>query len=79
MPRENVKLVRKHWAELAALFPDEFTIDPPGTIADHLREQGTSFEKLPETGSDAAIQWNPEEALIGSAPLPRRLKPPPGN
>ena len=80
VPHENVELVRKHWDELAAIFPKEFQIDPLETIADHLREQGTPFEDLLETGSDAAIQWNPEEALIGTdlpdpplSNLPRKL------
>ncbi len=70
VPRENVELVRKHWDELAAIFPEEFAIDPLGPIADHMREQGTPFEELQDTGSDAAIQWNPDEALIGNDPYP---------
>lgn len=66
VPGENVDLVRSRWEELAAIFPAEFQIDPLGTIADHLEEQGIPFEELPETGSDTLIQWNPAEAIIGT-------------
>jgi hypothetical protein len=78
VPRENVELVRKHWEELAVIFPKEFQIDPLGTIADHLEEQGIPFEELPETGSDAGLQWNPDEAFIGTdAPRAHSEKPSP--
>jgi hypothetical protein len=66
VPLENVELVRSHWEELAAIFPAEFQVDPLATIKDPLEEQGIPFEELPETGSDALIQWNPDEALIGT-------------
>jgi hypothetical protein len=66
VPRENVELVQSRWDELAAIFPAEFQIDPLKTIADHLEEQGIPFEELPETGSDASIQWNPDNAIIGT-------------
>ncbi len=56
--------------ELATIFPAEFQVDPLGTIADRLEEQGIPFEELPETGSDATIQWNPDEAIIGTDPSP---------
>lgn len=65
VPRENVELVKKHWEELSNVFPKEFTIDPLGAIADPLEEKGIPFAELPETGDDAAIQWNPDEAIIG--------------
>jgi hypothetical protein len=61
-----VELVQSRWDELAAIFPAEFQIDPLKTIADHLEEQGIPFEELPETGSDASIQWNPDNAIIGT-------------
>ena len=74
VPRENVELIRRRWDELAAIFPAEFQVDPLGTIADLLEEQGIPFEELPETGSDAHIQWNPDEAIIGTdvSPLPTK-------
>ncbi len=79
VPHENVELVRKHWDELAAIFAKEFQIDPLEAIADHLREQGTPFEELPVTGSDAAIQWNPDEAFIGTDPPDPRRSASPAN
>jgi hypothetical protein len=74
VPRENVEIVRNRWEELAQIFPGEFQVDPLGIIADRLDEQGIPFEELPETGNDAAIQWNPEEALIGNDPVPLLTK-----
>ncbi len=65
VPRENVALVREHWKELAAIFPEEFTKDPLSGISDQLKENGIPFEELPNIGSDSEIQWNPDEALIG--------------
>jgi hypothetical protein len=79
VPRENVQLVRRRWEELAAIFPAEFQVDPLATIADHLEEHGVPFEELPETGSDALIQWNPEEAIIGSDTSPLLSKQTSGN
>lgn len=70
VPRENVELVKRRWEELAAIFPAEFQVDPLGTIADHLEEQGIPFEERPDTGSDAMIQWNPDEANIGTDASP---------
>lgn len=66
VPRKNVALVRRHWDELSEIFPPEFTIDPLGIIADQLEEKGIPFAELPATGNDAEIQWNPNEALIGT-------------
>lgn len=66
VPRENVELVRRHWDELSEIFPPEFTIDPLGVIVDQLEEKGIPFAELPATGNDAEIQWNPDEALIGT-------------
>jgi hypothetical protein len=70
VPRENVELVRDRWAELVKVFPEEFQVDPLAIIADRLEEQGIPFEELPETGSDAAIQWSHDAALIGADPVP---------
>ncbi len=70
VPSENVELVREHWDDLAAIFPEEFQIDPLAVIADHLEEQGIPFEELPEIGSDADIRWDPAEANIGTDPVP---------
>ena len=75
VPSENVALVRQHWDELAAVLPQEFSIDPLRVIADQLEEQGLPFAESPETGHDANIQWNPEDALIETDPPDPQLMP----
>ena len=69
VPPENyVDLVQKHGESLAAIFPEEFTVNPLDAIADLLEEQGTPFEELAESGTDAEIDWNENEAIVGKDP-----------
>ncbi len=68
VPPENIELVRKHWATLVKIFPDQFSSNPLDSLSDPLDEKGVPFRELVESLSDAALHWNPQRALIGHDP-----------
>ncbi len=69
VPPENyIELVQRYRKDLAGIFPEEFTANPLDAVADLLEEQGTPFEELPESGTDAEIEWNEDEAIVGREP-----------
>lgn len=65
VPPENRTLVRRHGEALSLVFPPEYRIDPLVGIADLFAEYGIPFEELPDSGSDAHIEWDPVEAVVG--------------
>ncbi|MEX0716319.1 MAG: hypothetical protein WD066_07030 [Planctomycetaceae bacterium] len=65
VPPENLTLVRRHRDVLSRIFPPEYHADPLAGIADLFAEHGIPFEELPEGGSDAHIEWDPAEAIVG--------------
>lgn len=66
VPEENVQMVGENRAELAKIFPTDFTRHPLASIADPLEETGTPFTEQPGSGSDAEISWNPRTAIVGT-------------
>jgi hypothetical protein len=62
-PAENVALAEKHRDWLAKVLPACFRTDPLADVADLLGEQGLPFVELPESGSDAHIEWDPAVVL----------------
>lgn len=66
VPPENVALVRRHMEKLKKVFPDYFTQNPLDAVADLLEERGMPFEEMKESGFDAEISWDRENAVIGT-------------
>jgi hypothetical protein len=66
VPPENLALVQSRRERLEQIFPPEFTVNPLDTIADLLEEQGIPFEELPLSGRDDQIEWDRDEAHIGT-------------
>jgi len=66
VPPENLALIQSRRERLEKIFPREFTINPLDNIADLLEEQGIPFEELPLSGWDDQIEWNRDEAHIGT-------------
>lgn len=58
-PGENVALVKQHEEWLANVLPECFQVNPLADVADLLGEQGLPFVELPESGTDADIEWDP--------------------
>jgi len=63
VPAENVARAKQHAEWLAKVLPPRFHAHPLADVADLLGEQGLPFVELPESGSDAAIEWDPATAL----------------
>jgi hypothetical protein len=65
VPPENIALVQSHLDILQPMFPEEFNSNPLLAVVDRLEEQGLPFEEISEGGSDAEIEWDPQDANIG--------------
>lgn len=66
VPPENIALVEDHSDALQGVFPPQFTANALDAVADLLDERGLPFEELPESGSDAQIEWDPAQAFRGT-------------
>lgn len=66
VPPENVELVRQYRELLSPMYPAEFTRNPLSDVVDLLEAYGMPFEELPESGFDGELEWNREDALIGT-------------
>jgi hypothetical protein len=62
-PAENVALAQKHAVWLKQVLPACFLTDPLADVPDLLGEQGLPFVELPESGTDAEIDWDPLTAI----------------
>jgi hypothetical protein len=76
VPPENIALVQAHLALLAPMFPAEFNSNPLEAVADRLEEQGLPFAETGDSGSDANIEWDPQNAVIGADPPDAELRKP---
>ncbi len=65
IPAENIALVKEHADWLKQTMPAAFTAHPFDKVADLLEEQGLPFVELPQSGSDAGIEWSPADAIVG--------------
>jgi hypothetical protein len=65
VPPENVELVQRKKEQWMEIFPKEFSLNPFDDISDLLEERGLPFLELTSSGSDAELEWNREEAVIG--------------
>ncbi len=70
IPVSNVTLVRRHAEWLSRVMPARFEESPFGDVVDLLEEQGVPFKELPDPGSDADLEWSPDEAIVGRDRLP---------
>lgn len=68
VPPENIALVRAHREKLEEIFPAEFATNPLDAVVDLLEEKGLPFEELAGSGSDAEIDWEADEAIVGTDP-----------
>lgn len=74
VPPENVDLVKRHSDRLSAVFSGTFTTNPLDPIVDVREKYGIPFEELPESGSDAEIEWDPDEAIVGTDPPDKEFR-----
>jgi hypothetical protein len=65
VPAENVAWAREHADWLTKMLPACFSNHPLADITDLLGEQGLPFIELPESGSDARMEWDPAAAIRG--------------
>jgi hypothetical protein len=63
VPAENVALLKEHHEWLRKVLPACFHTNPLAAVQDRRAEHGVPFVEHPITGSDAAIEWDPSQAL----------------
>jgi hypothetical protein len=78
VPPENVALVKAHAAQLDAVLPEYFRVNPLDAIADLLEERGMPFEEPPGSVRDDELTWGPDDnPLVGTAAV--KADPQPGS
>lgn len=75
VPPENLALARKHLDEIVAIYPAEFKQNPFDPLTDLLEEQGIPFEELPDSGSDAELEWTEYGVQRGVATPDAQYRP----
>lgn len=65
VPSENLHLVQQHADWLKRQLPAGYYEHPFADATDLLEEQGLPFIELPESGSDADLEWHPNDAIAG--------------
>lgn len=69
IPDENLALVRKNWDWLKSVMPAEVFQPPFDDVVDLLETQGIPFVEGTGVDSDANIEWDQSDAIIGRAAL----------
>ena len=69
IPDENITLVRKNWDWLKTVMPAEVFQPPFDDVVDLLETQGIPFVEGTAVDSDANIEWEASDAIVGRAAL----------
>lgn len=67
IPQENTQLAKQNWKWLKSVLPPSFFAPPFADVVDVQEEEGIPFIEAPNSDSDREIDWNPAEAIVGTA------------